>query len=76
MPDSKRISKHDGKPIHIRTRAEVIAEAVRLGHDIGVKARAIESSQHPILALEQLQADLDFACHLARDVQRLISEQA
>lgn len=76
MPDSKRISKPDGKVVHARTKAEVIAEASRLGHEIAVKAKAIESSPHPVLALEQLEAELDFACHLARDVQRLISEQA
>ena len=72
--DSKRISKHDGKPVHIRTRKEVIEEAVRLGHDLQVRAHAIDSSPHPLLALEQLEAELDYACHLARDVQRLIRE--
>jgi hypothetical protein len=76
MPDSKRISKHDGKPVHVRTKAEVISEAARLGHEIMVRAQAIGSSPHPLLALKQLQADLEFAGHLARDVQVLTAAQA
>ena len=62
------------KALHVRTKSEVIAEAIRIGNEIGVRARAVETSPHQVLALEQLEADLDFACHLARDVRRLITE--
>lgn len=57
-----------------KTKAEVLAEASRLAHDIGVKAKAIENSPHPLLALEQLEADLELAGHLARDARNLINE--
>ena len=60
---------------HVKTKAEVIQEAVRLGHELGVRAQAVQTSPHPVLALEQLAAELDFACHLVRDVRRLIDEQ-
>jgi hypothetical protein len=58
-----------------KSKTEVVKEAVRLGHELGVRAHAVETSPHPLLALEQLEAELDFACHLCRDVRRLIEEQ-
>ena len=86
MPDSKRGDKHDprggapaangsGRHQHVRGKNEVIHEAVRLGHEIGIRASAVSTSPHPVLALEQLEAELETACHLARDVRRLINEQ-
>ncbi len=82
MPDSKQDSRpgngsrrNPAVNVHQRSKPEVIAEAIRVAHDIEVRARAVESSPHPKLALEQLEAELDFACHLARDVRRLIGEQ-
>ena len=65
--DSRRIP-------HAKTKAEVIQDALRIGHNLGVKAHAVATSPHPVLALEQLEAELDFACHLCRDVRRLIEE--
>jgi hypothetical protein len=86
MPDSKREQKHDsrngapssnggGRMPNARGKREVIDEASRLAHEIGVRASAVLSSPHPLLALEQLEAELETACHLARDVRRLINDQ-
>jgi hypothetical protein len=74
MPESKRASRPEGRAMHVKTKPEVLEEAARLAHEIAVKAKAIEGSPHPVLALEQLEAELEFACHLARDVRRLITE--
>jgi hypothetical protein len=74
MPAAKTESRPSGRNAKPKTRAHVIAEATRLAHDIAVKAQAIESSPHPILALEQLEADLELAGHLARDARALINE--
>ena len=66
-------------PIHVphdRTREEVIAEAQRIGHEIIERARAAHDSPHPILALEQLEAELELAAHLGADVKRLLGKRA
>jgi len=67
-------SRHESRPVHTRTKTEVLEEAARLAHEIGVRAKAVESSPHPVLALEQLEAELEIACHLARDVRRIVKE--
>lgn len=63
-------------PVHLKSKREVIDEALRTGHEICVRAHAVETSLHPVLALEQLEAELECACHLARDIRRLIDEHA
>lgn len=60
---------------HVKNKREVVQEAIRLAHELDVRAHAVETSPHPLLALEQLEAELDLACHLCRDVRRLIEEQ-
>lgn len=75
MPEAKASSSDSRRMLKNRSKSEVVAEARRLGHDISVRAQAVESSPHPILALEQLEAELEYACHLVRDVRRLIACQ-
>ena len=62
------------RTLPVKSKAEVIHDALRIGHDLGVRAHALATSPHPLLALEQLEAELDSACHLVRDVRRLIEE--
>jgi len=67
------------KPIHVphqRTREQAAAEAERLGHELVERARAVleHSAPHPRLALEQLEAELELAAHLAHDVKRLLKK--
>jgi hypothetical protein len=71
------------KPTHVhvphhRTRDQVIAEAERLGHELIERARALHdhTSPHPRLALEQLEAELELAAHLAIDVKNLLSNSS
>jgi hypothetical protein len=59
---------------HTRTRDEVLTEAERLGHELITRARAVKTSPHPHLALEQLEAELQVAAHVAADVKRLAAE--
>jgi hypothetical protein len=59
---------------HQRTREEALAEAERIGHELIERARAAHASMHPHLALEQLEAELELAAHLALDVKRLLGK--
>lgn len=63
---------------HHRTREDVLAEATRVGHEIMDRARAAlhHDSPHPVLALEQLRAELELAGHLAAEVRALLKKPA
>jgi hypothetical protein len=68
------------KPMHVphhRTKEQAAAEAEQLGHELIERARAIREhcSPHPHLALEQLEAELERAAHLAADVKLLLTKR-
>ena len=67
-------NKNSGRLTKARSRDEVLAEVDRLGHELISRARAVKTSPHPHLALEQLEAELELASHVAADVRRLVAE--
>jgi hypothetical protein len=67
-------TKTSGRLKTQRTRDEILAEADRIGHELISRAKAVKTSPHPHLALEQLEAELEQAGHLAPDVKRIASE--